>query len=223
MIQSCDPLVYFPLFEVTSPSIRKYCSHYNYHYQSFVGIKRGLAARHAAFNRIYLLLDAVKNGIYDWAFYLDVDCYVYDISPRLEDIIAENKDKAFIFCRGKLDGRIYDFNNGAFFINLKHPKTNDVLTLWKNEFETIWTPEKLALWTDWSAGALGAPGDQRILQNIVRSLLESGEDVASWLRVYDGNQWERFNYSGPFIRQCLRSTGLNISERISKIKSDLKI
>jgi hypothetical protein len=223
VIQSCDPVLYLPLLEVTGPGIRKYCLQHKYDYHSFIGIKRGFTPRHAAFNRIYLLLDEVQSETHDWALYLDVDCYIYNFRPRLEEIIFENMDKAFIFCRGKLDGRIYDFNNGAFFINLKHPKAKTVLTTWKDDFEQIWNEEKLALWTDWSAGELGAPGDQRILQSIIKKLLESGEDVHTWLRVYDGDQWQRFNYSGPFIRQCLRSTGLSIVERIRKIKSELKM
>ena len=221
VIQSCDAEVYRPMLDAAGPSVRDYCGRHGYHYEAYVGIKRGFAPRHAAFNRIYLLIDAVKSGLHDWALYLDVDCYVVDSATRLETIINENPQKAFVFCRGKRDEALFDFNNGAFFVNLRHPRTLDVLTEWKDGFESIWTAEKLALWTEWSAGLLGAPGDQRILQGIVRSRLEQGENVASWLKVYDGADWQRFNYSGPFVRQCLRSTGLDVPGRVTQIKADL--
>jgi hypothetical protein len=209
------------MLDVSGPSVRQYCSRHGYQYETFIGISRGFAPRHAAFNRIYLLLDAVKSKRHDWALYLDVDCYIIDHKIKLESFISENKEKAFVFCRGKRDQTLFDFNNGSFFINLRHPCALEVLIEWQNAFESIWTEEKLSVWTEWSASALGAPGDQRLLQEIVRARLERGEDVASWLKVYDGDEWQRFNYSGPFVRQCLRSTGLDVTGRVLRIKSDL--
>ena len=221
VIQTSDPTEYLPLLETTSPGVRYYCLRHGYTYETFVGIKRGTMPRPAAFNRIYLLLEALHVGIHDWVFYMDVDSYIYDPTPRLEEIIIENKDKAFVFCRGIYDGKIHDFNNGVFLVNLRHPKTLPLLIAWRNSFESVWTPEKFAIWKVWADGALGAPGDQWLLQVIIKTMEEKGEKVRSWLKVYDGHQWQRFNYSGPFVRQCLRSTGLDVGGRVVEIRASL--
>lgn len=207
VIQTCDETSgYKGLMDVTREINELYCKKWGYEYVSYVGVKRGYHPWNATFNRIYLLEEILNAQDCDWVVYLDADCFVYDVNTRLEEIIfeEENQYRAFLFCRGSSDD-LWDINCGSFFMNVKSSFSRPVITLWKTYFESILTDEILFRAKEpWSiASKTIMIQDQSMLEAVFKVYDVMGV-LARFLRTYNGERGNRFNYSGPFIRQLIR-------------------
>jgi len=157
----------------------------------------------ANFNRYYLLRQAIAEQRYDWAVWIDADAIIIDPQVTLESIIGRSPDKLVIACRGGHAGE-HDINNGIFFLNLRHPYAREMIEYSINHCERL------------NCQTGGFRGDQHTMQTWLSSKFDINGHIAL-LQRYGGNEYNLFNYDGPFIRHVLRVCGA-LDQRIVKLR-----
>jgi hypothetical protein len=95
-IQTCDPFNYRDMLGATSRNVTEYCRRHGHEYQAFIGIRRGVHAWHATFNRIPMLEDMVARGDCGWIVYLDADAYIEDLDFDLATYLSGLGDRAAV-------------------------------------------------------------------------------------------------------------------------------
>lgn len=212
IIQTCDGVIYTPFVDLAQEANQKYAEKYGYDYLRYDGVKMPFNKDPslATFNRIYLLLDALRANKYDWALYLDADAVVYNFDINLDDIISNN-DKAICACRGMTDdpNNYWDINIGVCFYNLRHPKMTYILETWKNMFEYYGKsiPNTIDDWEHFQQKL----DDQTMLQSILKC-------DKTLCKVFYGEENSKFNYDGPFIKQIIRGSRSTFTSRLNKMK-----
>lgn len=210
LIQTADPIFYYPMLAETARTVRQYCIRNGLAYEQYVGLKRGRMAWHAAYNRVYMLKDMLDRGVGGWVLYLDADAMIIDQDFDLRRYLRDRDHHAGIFS-GWCSDRPYDINSGGFAINLSHPWGRALVVDYHRAVADIPDAEfEGAL--RWE---LDVPEDQLILFRIL-------SDYYEHRRCGDQFLFERTNGSyvnnGPFISQQLRSMHGDFPSRLAAIR-----
>ncbi len=129
---------------------------------------------------------------------------VIDPSYKFESILASSADKMLIACSG-LNKGLWDVNNGVFFLRLHHPYTLLML-------EYV-----IAVCEGLPASNQQFVSDQRPMQQFLRGLGSLGQLHAT-VTTYAGEDRNRFNYNGKFIRHAFRTHG-TLYERAAELSA----
>lgn len=194
VLQTADPHKYVSLLRASSAVNHQYALKHGYSYQSFVGLYRGQYAWHAAFNRIYLLQDILKEGLYDYVLYLDADAIVVDLSQKVEDLIED--DRLFYMASGGIEGKKpWHVNDGVFLFSCRHPMAKQVVDAWADQVD----PRNFSV-RKW--GKYGG-ADMAALQRVLKSFTLA--EAEKMVKVYRGKEANFMNYeNGKFIKQLFR-------------------
>lgn len=208
VLQSCDGELFKPMLDLVETPNKNYCEKMGYDYKRWDGIKLPASTLHPSFaacNRIYLIIDELKAGIYDWVLWMDADSIVVDHSKQVDEFIKY--PNAIVACRGASDSEDnwYDFNNGVCFFNMRHPTMPTLLQYWRAGVEDkLQRIEKAKLFSEtcWEIGKgdHAKISDQGHLHGAVRKLRDF-----QLCKIYKGKEANEFNYNGPFIQQVIRS------------------
>jgi hypothetical protein len=173
-------------------------------YQSYLGIRRGVHAWQATFNRIPILHEMVQSGEVDWVFYLDADAYVVDFEFDLSSYLAARMEVALIAAAGSVGGK-WDINAGIFFLNLRHPAGRRLVESWHARFMDQVSDDMLR------AGA--APWSFENDQDLLHAVLKTDSALLAATEVAD---FGFINSTGArFARQVLRAHHATLAERIA--------
>ncbi len=211
VVQTCDGSIYKDLLDTTEAHHRGYCKAFGYDYYRYDGVKRGFNPWHSSFNRIYLLEEALKDGVHDWMLYMDADAIIYDTSKSVDKFL--DPAYAVIVCRGVSDeeNTTYDFNIGVAFYNLKHPNIAHIVAIWKKMYESV--PDHVL--QSEQDGCFHINGrhvdDQAMLQQIMHHVHKTS------LKIYRGHDFDAFNYDGPFIKQLMRAPDTTVAKRSAQM------
>jgi hypothetical protein len=207
LVQSADPVVYFPMLRATSRINREFCLRQDIEYICHTGILRGFHPWHAAYNRIFILDELLGLGFEGWYLHLDADAWVNDTGFDLRAYLAGlGAGTSFVFAQGA-SKQAWDVNNGAFLANLAHPDTQAAIRAWRELAETI-SPERLRQASDWSQ----APQDQQMLHAVLR------RDEARLAAHIRHEPFQFFNgIKGSFVRQVLRAHQPDPQRRLDMI------
>ena len=213
IIQTCDGVVYKPLLDLSQEINNKYAIKHGYGYFRYDGVKKPFNKDPSlsTFNRIYLLLDTLNEDKYEWVLYLDADAIVYDINKNLDEFII-HKNKAIVACRGGTDNpaNFWDINIGVCLYNLKHPKMPYILENWKNMFEFY--GKNISNTVDnWEKSQQKLDD-----QNMLHIILKKDNTLC---HVYYGEENEKMNYNGPFIKQLIRGNKTTFESRLNDMKN----
>ena len=194
VLQTADPDNYVSLLRPGGAVNYQYALKHGYSYQSFVGLYRGQHAWHAAFNRIYLLQDIIKAGLYDYVLYLDADAIVVDLSQKVEDLVED--DRLFYMASGGIEGKKpWHVNDGVFLFWFRHPMAKQVVDAWADQVD----PRNFSVrkWGKYDGADMAA------LQRVLKSF--SLEEAEKMVKVYRGAEANFMNYeNGTFIKQLFR-------------------
>lgn len=207
ILQTSDEVRYKPMIDATEELHRAYAARYDYDYARFTGIKRGTQSWNACFNRIFILQDLLTEGKYDWVLYMDADTVIVDLDQKLDEFLHE--DHALVVCRGASDDPAvnWDINNGVAFYNMRHAHTPQIIFLWSKLLESFIVGGGL------EQEPTAAYQDQDMLAGVLQHKFPSSA------KVYRGDEHNKFNYDGPFIKQILRNHGKDLAERTVYLKA----
>jgi len=214
ILQTSDPVFYWPILAETSRTVRAYCDRNGLQYEQFVGIKRGTLPWQATYNRIYMLKEMLDRGIEGWVLYLDADAMIADQNFDLREYLWRHNHLAGIFA-GYLDPEVsYTINAGGFAINLSHPVGRSiVLDYWK-AIQAI-SDDVFQKAIFWEKDVIE---DQYMLYRILRDYVENRNlgGAIRFERVH-----ESFVNQGSFIRQRLRSEYSSFEQRVETINREV--
>jgi hypothetical protein len=211
LLQTADPLFYYPMLQETSRTVRAYCALHGFRYEQYVGIKRGHMPWQASYNRIDMLKEMVDRGVKGWVLYLDADAFIQDFNFDLCRYFEERSHAAAIFAGYSTCDIPYDINSGGFAINLSHPIGKGIVIDWHRAIDVV-SAEVFDGAVHWEHDLAN---DQHLLVCVIQRYLEE-------LRVSDSLIFERANQSyvnnGPFVSQFLRSMFPGYKERFAAVK-----
>ena len=210
-IQTSDPDVYEPMLRETAKVNKIYCKRHGLEYQEYVGLKRGYFPWHACFNRIILLKELIDAAYAGWAFYVDADAYVFDLSFDIRRLVTEI-GKPVIMAPGGLTGFYWDVNDGVFLIDLRDATARELVLAWHADFMN--TPDEvLQTAATWNS----IPSDQPRLQRLLREDERFGQCLGHAPREVLNDQ------RASFLRQVLRSNSPTFEERLAQVKTDTAV
>ena len=194
LLQTADPTRYRAMLDITAPPSRRFCDIQGVDYVQFVGIKRGCHPWHAAFNRIEMLSDLIREGFNGWAIYLDADAYPFDLRFDLAGYLAQHERWALIGAAGGSGPHM--LNTGILLVNMAKQAAVETVRAWQAAFDSELPNERLNTAADWID-----VDDQSLLHEVLsrqgnaRSVVKiEGFDLMGW------------PYS-RFLRQMLRQFG----------------
>lgn len=194
-IQTSDVSKYRPLIDLTSQTIKAYCSRFGHAYECFYGLKRGAKPWHASLNRIPILKSYVDSGYDGWIIYVDADAYIADLSFDLAAYLAERGQYAMIAApSGVVPERWWDINAGVFALNLGQEKARALIDLW---YEKFMAPPLDVLCAEEVWGHV--IDDQAALHDSLNAI-EGFEEAL----LRDNGDHRIFNWESRFIRQVVR-------------------
>ena len=204
-LQSADASEYRRFLDVTSETVKEYCSIHQTDYECYMGMKRGVHPWHAALNRIAILKSHVDQGFDGWVIYLDADAYIADLGFDIRAYLSKKSDVAIIAApSGVQPPRWWDVNNGVVAFNLAHPLTCALIKRWHQRL-MMNSDEELASETKWGM----VVDDQHIFHE---SLMDTAGMENGLYR--DEGDGAVFNWNNRFIRQRVRLTG-TLASRLS--------
>lgn len=211
--QTSDAFVCKEMLDLTSRTIVAYCQKNGFLYESFVGIKRGVAPWMAIYNRIVMLQELVQRGYCGWVVYLDADAFINEMSFDIGDYFLSDKSYCFIAAGGG-SPTPWDINSGTFFINLGDQDGRLLVREWVAEFEAQLPYDFLAnpasKRADISAQKKEYPSDQDLIYEPLKKII-------SRVRKVDG----LINYTdGRFIRQAIRASFSTFDARVAWIRAE---
>jgi hypothetical protein len=207
--QTSDPTVYEPILRATSRVNRLYSTLHGYRYSAFLGIKKGTAPVHAAFNRVFLMSELKAAGYTGWYCHLDADAFFGQLNYDLTAYLASNSHHGFIATRASADSRKWAINNGVYFLNMGHPIGRRIVDLYQMYVDQL-VPEEY-----WSQPHAEWPPAAYDDQNILYAILSRNEEILDNMKNEEGV----FNCGETgFIRQIVRSH-LSFDERLTAIRS----
>ena len=89
-MQTADSREYRAMLEMTAKVNLAYCAAQGMTYESYLGIKRGVAPWQATYNRIFMLNELLDRGFRGWAIFVDADAFVADFSFDLRGYLKRN-------------------------------------------------------------------------------------------------------------------------------------
>ena len=210
VIQTSDDRRYLPMLQATEPLNRLYCQRHGFDFQPYVGMVRGCAPVHAAYNRIYLLHQRVLAGDTGWVLYMDADAWVRDMDFDVLGYLAQHPEHDFIAAEASaLVPQVWAINNGVFFINLGSVAGQRIVHTWKQLADAL---VPAAYWAD--PEATWAPPEYDD-QNLCYRTLAGDNYVLSRVKKESAGV---FNYDGQFIAQCLRADFPTFEERLAAVQ-----
>jgi hypothetical protein len=207
MVQTADADIYAPMLAVGRERNKEYCAKHGIDYVDFVGIKRGYYPWHACFNRIVLLKGLMDTGYDGWAFYVDADAWVHDLTYDVRQLLGKG---AMIITPGGTSGQPWDVNDGVFLINLGDVAGREIITRWNANFMST-TDDQLRAAKEWQ----NVPSDQPRLQRILR------DDPVLCGRLWHAPRELLNHMYASFVRQVLRANAPTIADRISYMKTEI--
>jgi hypothetical protein len=205
MLQTADPVVYRPLLEVSSKTNIKYCELHDIGYESYIGIKSGVAAWMASYNRMFMLDELMQRGHRGWVIFADADAFVADMQFDIRGYLAANDQYSLIGASGGSEAP-WNINSGILFINLGDPVgrafSADWLVRFRNEVPRAYLASPDSQWDEY-------PNDQGLMYDCIKlvpGLMErtKREDASV------------FNYHhGRFMRQAIRAGHSTLEDRIA--------
>ena len=209
-LQTSD-ITYRPLLELSSQTVREYCTRHQCGYESYFGILRGYHPWHATFNRIPLLKRMLDAGYSGWVCYLDADAYIADLDFDLKSYVSDKADIAFVVAPAK-PAHWWDVNAGVFLINFAHPVAHEIVHGWFRHFNAI-SDARLQAAKSWGQ----VPDDQVMLHQVLKSI--PGAEAATSLQ-HSPNRLLNYR-DGIFIRQVLRAYG-GFEGRVAHLKAEVQ-
>jgi len=219
IFQTCDNYKYVPLLQQSSRTVIEFVKNTSFHYEMFIGIKRGNFPHHAMFNRIYKLNEYIAAGATGWVLYMDADAYIYDLNFDVEEFLSDKQKYAFIFSKAidDEDTPAWNINNGVFFANLTHPACKYVLREWKTFYDTFYTDSDYVNATEWD----DVINDQTSLHELLKvpSIEKYLNSSHENLRLFNSRE-------GLFIRQVVRNDHRSadhdsFQDRLARITNDV--
>jgi hypothetical protein len=208
---TADAERYFEMLQVTLPANRAFCLQHGIRLEAFVGIRRGVHAWQASYNRIGFLRDRLSEDYRGWAIHLDADAFVADIGFDIRGYLDRHADRAMIHPPGGDKGR-WDVNAGVFLWNFGHPAAREAARRWIAGFDAITDAALLA-----DSGWNQVPDDQVLLQTVLRD--DAG--ILAGLHVEDpdllGYQQSRF------IKQYVRNAIHTPQQRLVRIAREVAL
>ena len=209
--QSADPFRYRPMLCLTSSNVAAYCERHGFAYESSVGIKRGVWAWHASFNRIILFRELLDRGHRGWAVYLDADAWINDLAFDARAYLAAKNNHAAILTADHDSARPGDLHSGVVLVNLGHPGGRRLVERWHDAFLAIPDTE-LRSARDW----LEIGNDEDLLRRVVCADDDLGAAVFFETKRVINSRGARF------IRQHLRSDTEDLQRRTANIAAELE-
>ncbi|HKM63062.1 MAG TPA: DUF4214 domain-containing protein [Acidisphaera sp.] len=209
-LQTADS-IYWPLLEQTSRTVRAYCTHHGFSFETFFGIIRGYYPWQATLNRIAMLQGLVDAGFVGWVCYLDADAYIVDIDFDLRAYLHDKADKALVIAAAAPDAPWWHVNSGVFMVNLESPVGRRIARLWYARFMAI-SDAELQQFEERSPER----GDQWLLAQTLLDMPEAEAHV-----FIDRGTPHVINYNdGAFIRHQLRAYG-SLKQRHDRIRDEV--
>ena len=221
IIQTADPIKYAEMLKYTSGINRLYAYIHHHDFESYCGLKRGVAPVHAAYNRAYMLDEVINSGYRGWVLYLDADAYFNDLVFDVEDYLSRNSDFSFIAAEaGAHLSQKWAINNGIFFVNLGTPEGVWICNNLKTLIDAN-VPNQY--WDDPEADWAPAEFDD---QNLLYGVLAFDQRVLEKVKKESADV---FNYNGTFIRQAIRASAdtfetilKNVRKECLRVKNDFQ-
>jgi hypothetical protein len=201
-MQTAAGPAYEAMLTATDAWHRAYCAAHALSFNHFVGIRRGVHAWQASFNRVEMLADLLDDDFAGWVAYLDADAVIRQPGFDLRRYLGKRYGAALIAAPGGPER--WNINDGVFFLNLGHPHGRAIARRWR---ESVHDTISEALLRDsplpWQVLPDGRafPDDQHLLQMVLRD----DHTLSAALLVERGGLINLSN--GRFIRQFLRTDG----------------
>ena len=137
--------LYDKMLDETSKLNQYYADKHSHTYKTFKGLKKGVKASNALYNKVFLAKEEFDSGEFDWFVYLDADSYIIREDDDFIDIlITSNLDK--LIMRGIIGDGPWAWSV-PLFINLKHEYTDTLLQGWINKITEYCDSDLLGLLT----------------------------------------------------------------------------
>jgi hypothetical protein len=209
IIQTSDPIKYAPIMKISSAINEFYCQLHGFEYNKFIGLKKGCASVHAAYNRAYLLKQLVDGGYRGWVLYLDADAYIHDLTFNATNYLIDKNSYSFIAAEASSSiQEKWAINNGIFFPNLGIPEGQFIANMLHQQVEKM-VPE--SYWNDSNAGWAPPEYDD---QNLLYGILGTFPEILK--TVYKAPS-EELNYNSNSFRQVLRTFG-SLEDRAQSLR-----
>jgi len=197
VLQTTDPFVYHPLYEIAARPTRRYCERHGLSYVGYIGIKSGRNAVDATFNRILLLHEMLTEGYRGWVLYLDADAYIYDLSFHIRDFLAGPDIRPIMGARG--GDQAWNVNAGILLMDYGNEAVRKVIQAWFDRYHATQGQDR---------------DDQALLHHVLAQ-----EDASQLLGVlpFDliGHEESRW------IRHLLRHFG-DFEKRLKRARADVE-
>lgn len=108
---------YRQMAEITTPNVSAYCRLHGYHFVEHF-IDKPDNGRPASWQKIAKSIELAETGLYDWIFFVDLDCLIMNPSIRLESII-DNEYSMVVAAHGvrAIDCPMSDNGHGGDNVN----------------------------------------------------------------------------------------------------------
>ena len=210
MLQTADPDSYAEILRLTARVNVPYCQHAGIAYESYVGIKRGVAPWMATYNRIFMLNEMLARGAGGWVIFADADAFVADLKYDISTYLLENCQYSLI---GRTGGSAapWNLNAGILFINLDDPLGRAFVADWLARF-TASVPDHYlrnpaAKWDEY-------PNDQDLMYECIKA----NPDLMQKTKREEG---KIFNYrDGAFMKQAIRAGFPDLRSRMNYVRRE---
>ena len=210
-LQTSD-LTYRPLLDITSKTVREYCSRHGFSYDCYLGIIRGYHPWHATYNRIALLERLAQAEFTGWVCYLDADAFIADLDFDLVNYLAGKNNFALIAAPGEPQAVWWNVNAGVFLINLGNPVGRRIIRDWASRFAAL-TDEQLQGASAWYS----VTDDQSMLWQVLQNIPDGKQYT-----LVENETPRLLNYSGRFITQILPVSG-TFADRLARLNSSVEL
>ncbi len=203
-MQTADSREYRSMLEMTARVNIAYCTAHGMTYESYLGIKRGVAPWQATYNRIFMLNELLDRGFRGWAIFIDADAFVADFTFDLRAYLARHDGCALIGTTGG-SATPWDLNAGVLFINFHDDEGRGFVRDWLARFDASIPASYLsradAEWDEF-------PNDQTLMYEC----LKARPQLLARVRKEEAGL---FNYnSGSFIKQAIRAGFHDLRDRL---------
>lgn len=210
IMQTCDPVNYYPMLEQSSRTTRAYCARHGFLYQSFVGLKRGDLPWHATYNRIDMLNELVARDYRGWVLHIDADAWIMDQDFDLRAFLADKSRYAMIGApAGNEVDYFWNVNIGVMLYNLGHPFMRSFIGEWVRALSSYDLKTQARNWNK------EVPDDQGMFHQI----LDKHSDKADLIFHADKNLIN--SHWASFVRQTMRAESNDFQSRLEYMKGDI--
>jgi hypothetical protein len=214
LAQSAVGPAYEAMLEATRGAHQVFADRNRLEFVSTSTVLRGFHPWQAAYNRIVLIEQAVRDGFDGWFMHLDADAVIRHPDFDIRRYFGKRGDRGLIACLGSPESEPWAVNDGVFFLNLGHDDGRRIARRWHDSFMRHVTDDMLRLavapWQSPDGSAF--PDDQHLLQ------MELMRDPS--LSVLHEDPMLINHRGARFIRQFLRAHGTD-EQRLQWIRESL--